>query len=166
MNYLFFFNQNLEDPLYDVNRNLLGVGELRRGSAGFDNNLIITGDENYYYCIDIGNRGLKMRILAYILLLSYAGTAFLLLLFTLCCWKRFWDLGGLWKFMLHHWMKLNLVAFFILLAINMPCCVREFLHQLYRFAVSWDHELRHWINNCNDDSRDYNRAFIQRRLPF
>ena len=32
--------------------------------------------------------------------------------------------------------------------------------------MSWDHELRHWINNVNDDSRDYNRAFIQRRLPY
>ena len=74
--------------------------------------------EDYYFCIDLDNRGLKVRILAYILLLAYAGTAVLLLLWTLCCWNKFWDLGGLWKFLLHHWMKLNLVAFFILLAIN------------------------------------------------
>lgn len=69
-----------------------------------------------------------MRVLAYILLLSFAGAAFILLVMTLVFSKKFWTLGGLWKYLLHHWMKLNLVAFFVLLAIYMPCCVREFLH--------------------------------------
>ena len=74
------------------------------------------------------NRLRKMRVLAYILLLSYAGAAFILLIMTFVAWNKFWELGGLWKFLLHHWMKLNLVAFFVLLAIIMPCCVKEFLH--------------------------------------
>lgn len=121
--------------------------------------------DNFYYCDLPDNRGKKMRILAYILLLSYAGTALLLLIGTILCWGKFWTLGGLWKFLLHHWMKLNVIAFFMLLVINMPCCVREFLHQLYRFVVSWDHELRHWINDSNNDSRDYNQGFIKRSVP-
>ena len=69
-----------------------------------------------------------MRVLAYILLISYAGAALILLIMTIIAFNKFWNLGGLWKFLLHNWMKLNLIAFLVLLAINMPCCVNSFLH--------------------------------------
>lgn len=121
-------NENLNNPLYDVNRNLLlADGSVIGVTAGAIDELN-RRDPNFYYCDLNHKRGKKMRILAYILLLSYAGTALLLLIATFLCWNKFWTLGGLWKFLLHHWMKLNVVAFFMLLAINMPCCVREFLH--------------------------------------
>ena len=47
--------------------------------------------------------------------------------------------NSLWKFALHSWMKLQLVAFLLLLNSPLPCCVRIFLSELYKYAVSWAH---------------------------
>ena len=88
-----------------------------------------------------------------------------LLLATLCCWGRYNDLGGLWKFFIHHWMKLQLVAFLLLMCVYMPCCVKAFLHTLYKYGVSWDHYLRDWIDEINDGSSTYNEGFISQMLP-
>ena len=122
--------ENPDNRLYDINRNLLlASGTVIPGTilGNLDNlNVIREPGENSYDCFVPSSRALKMRVLAYILLLAYAGTAFILLLMSCLFYKKFWALGGLWKFFLHHWMKLNLVAFLILLAIIMPCCVREF----------------------------------------
>ena len=57
-----------------------------------------------------------------------------------------------------------MVAFFIALAIYLPCCIKEFLYQLYKYAVSWDHYLRIWIDDVNEDSSDYNKGFRKRPL--
>ena len=127
--------------MYDENRNLLykdtGISELDR------------------VCYVSDSRAKIMRILAYIVLFSFIFVFAVLFLMTLCCWKKHWDLGACWKFLIHHWMKLQLVAFFALLAIYMPCCVRTFLHQLYKWAVSWDHALRHPLNDTYEDNSDY-----------
>lgn len=107
-----------------------------------------------------------MKILAWVLLAAYAFTFLVLLIFSFLCWSkyRYGYLGGLWKFFLHMWMKLQMVAFFFVLAIYMPCCVKAFLKQLYRIAVSWDHYLRSWIDNDNRGDRDYDEG-IDQPLP-
>lgn len=45
--------------------------------------------------------------------------------------------NSIWKFLLHNWMKLQLVAFLIFLKSPLPCCLRIFLEYLYKYAVSW-----------------------------
>lgn len=52
----------------------------------------------------------------------------------------------------------------MVLAIYMPCCVREFLYWLYRIAVAWDHALGVWIDAANRGDDDYDRG-ISKRLP-
>lgn len=139
-----------EKPIFDVNRNLV------RGST----------DDEYIdrVCYVSEKRKTVMRILAFIILCMFILVFLVLLLATFCCWGNYTDLGGLWKFFLHHWMKLQLVAFLIFLCVYMPCCIKAFLHTLYKYGVSWDHHLREWIDEMHDSS-DYDEGFIEKRLP-
>ena len=105
-----------------------------------------------------------MKALAYIVLIGFVVVFLVLLILTCFCWKKSWDIGAAWKFFLHHWMKLQLVAFFALLAIYMPCCIKSFLHQLYKYAVSWDHELRSVFDDANEDSSSYDDGFTKKTL--
>lgn len=57
-----------------------------------------------------------------------------------------------------------MVAFFMVLALYQPCCIKAFLKQLYKIAVSWDHRLRVWIDSSLEGGRDYDRG-MSRRLP-
>ncbi len=142
---------NPDNPLYDENRNLLYRD--------------VSNVEIDRVCYVSDSREDKMKGLAWtILILFIIALALLLILTVLCCTKKY-DLGGIWKFFLHHWMKLQLVAFLLLLAIYMPCCIKAFLHQLYKYAVSWDHELRDWIDDINEDDHDYNDGFANRSMP-
>lgn len=77
----------------------------------------------------------------------YCLSFILLLIFTMCCFKNITDIGGLWKFFLHNWMKLQMVAFFLLVGLNLPCCVKEFLNILYLIVVRWDHAFSSIIDN-------------------
>jgi len=47
-----------------------------------------------------------MKALAYIILIGFIVVFLILLIMTLFCWNRSWDLAAAWKFFLHHWMKL------------------------------------------------------------
>lgn len=85
-------NPDPEVPLYDINRNLVTSST---SSGDVDRVCYVSED-----------RKTVMKILAYIVLLSYAFCLAVLLLMTLCCWSGYKDLGGLWKFLVHHWMKL------------------------------------------------------------
>ena len=107
-----------------------------------------------------------MKGLAWALLAMYALTALFLLLWTCLCWKKYGygQLSGYWKFFLHMWCKLQMVAFFFVLAVTQPCCVRAFLKQLYRISVSWDHALRVWIDNSLRGGHDYEKG-MDRSLP-
>ena len=81
-----------ENPIFDVNRNLV------RGST----------DDEYIdrVCYVSEKRKTAMRVLAFIILCMFILTFVVLLLATIFCWGHYSDLGGLWKFFLHHWMKL------------------------------------------------------------
>lgn len=134
-------NQNDENPLYDINRNLL-----------YKNTSNINIDR---VCYVSDSKRKSLNSLAYVILLLFCITFVFMILASCICYNKIFDLLGLWKFLLHHWMKLQLVAFFAILGIYMPCCLREFLHNLYKFAVSWDHHLRHWIDDIYENSNDY-----------
>lgn len=142
--------QNPENLLFDENRNLLysdtGVAELDR------------------VCYVSEDRSDIMRLLAYIVLWGFVVVTGLLILMTCFCWKRNWDIAAAWKYLIHHWMKLQLVAFFALFAIYMPCCIKEFLHQLYKWAVSWDHGMRDSWDDTYEDSSSYNLGFTKKTL--
>lgn len=103
--------------------------------------------------------------MAWALLAFYAFTFLMLLIFSIACWRKYsyGELAGYWKFFLHMWCKLQLVSFFMCLAVYQPCCVKAFLKQLYKISVSWDHRLRVWINSSLDHSVDF-RDGINRRL--
>lgn len=107
-----------------------------------------------------------MKGLAWALLAMYALTLLLLIIWSLMCYRRYGygQLAGYWKFFLHMWCKLQMVSFFMILAVYQPCCVRAFLKQLYRICVSWDHYLRVWINRSLRGGYDYDRG-INRPLP-
>jgi len=46
----------------------------------------------------------------------------------------------------------------------MPCCIKAFLHTLYKYAVSWNHELRGSIDDSNDDSSNYAKGFEKKHV--
>lgn len=97
-------------PLYDDRRNLLIQNDVRYIS--------ILGDELKGICSISDSKGRTMRILAWVLLGLYALTFVLLLIWSCLCWKRYnyGQLFGYWKFFLHMWCKLQMVAFFFVLA--------------------------------------------------
>lgn len=103
-------NAGLE-PLYDENRNLL-----IQNCAGFNSYL---GDEIKGICYVGGYTKEVMKGMAWALLAMYAFTFLMLLIWSLCCRNRYSynQLGGYWKFLLHMWAKLQMVSFFICLAV-------------------------------------------------
>lgn len=133
--------QDAENPIFDVNRNLL-----YKTSSNFTIDRV---------CYVSDKKRKSLNSLAYVILLLFVISFVFMILASIICYNKIFDLLGLWKFLLHHWMKLQLVAFFAILGIYMPCCLREFLHSLYKFAISWDHHLRNWINDINENSSDY-----------
>ncbi len=134
---------NFDDdkPIYDVNHNLIYMKN--------------TETELKRACYVSDDKDDKMKILAYFLLWFYVFTAVFLLIFTIFCCRKRVTIAGLWKYMLHMWMKLQMVAFFIFINVYMSCCLRRFLHYLYKYGVSWDHELRELFDNWWDDEHDY-----------
>lgn len=113
-------NTQLE-PLYDERRNLLIQNN--RGYVSY------LGDELKNVCYVGHQTKQTMKGLAWALLALYALTFFFLLLWSCMCWKKYnyGQLFGYWKFFLHMWSKLQMVAFFLVLAITQPCCVKAFL---------------------------------------
>lgn len=107
-----------------------------------------------------------MRGLAWALLALYAFTFGLLILFSCLCWNKYnhGQLFAYWKFFLHMWCKLQMVAFFYVLALTQSCCIKAFLFELYKISVSWDHKLRLWIDNTLRGGRDYDEG-MSRNLP-
>ena len=84
--------KNEANPFYDINRNVI-----YKYTSGFELDRI---------CVLSDGKENAMRALAYIILLLFCITALILIIFTIFCFNRIYDLGGLWKFFLHHWMKL------------------------------------------------------------
>ena len=146
-------NQDMNRPLYDANRNIPFVSNY-------------TVAANYTrQCVLEDNRYRSAQGLAIATLVFIAAAFVLLLLLSLCFWRRLFDPLGMWKFLLHHWMRFQMVAMFLFLAIYMPCCVRAFLEQLYWIGVSWNKALGRRINEVNRDDPVYQQAIINTPSP-
>lgn len=63
--------------------------------------------------------------------------------------------SAIWKFLLHNWMKLQMVAFLSFLNSPLPCCTRLFLVYLYRYAVSWAHGMGPVWDSAHLGDSDY-----------
>ena len=136
--------------------------------CGSDGNMIANSSASYdvdKVCYVRKSKRRGLRSMAIIVLGLYALSLLLLILFSLCCFKKIYDLGGLWKFFLHNWMRLQMVAMFILLAVYMPCCIKEFLNVLYRIVVKWDHAFDEIIDDSKENNTDYNEGLIDQRPP-
>lgn len=109
----------------------------------------------------------SMNALAITILCLFAFCFLFLLCLTCCCWNSTDDLGGLWKYFLHCVIRLNFVAFLILLGIHIPCCVKQFLNILYLIMVRWDGVLGEVINNINSGNANYlSGLYTQARFQF
>lgn len=156
-----FSIKNSENPpQYDINRNLL----YQSSNSQKAQVLVNTIKSNICYIKSQKKNAIKAMAITtlVIFLLSFL----ILLSMTILCFKKFQNLGALWKFLLHTWMKLQLIAFFVLLGIYLPCCVQEFLKFIYKYAVSWDHAFRNIINDINDSDGDYNEGMIDKKLNY
>ncbi len=137
--------------LYDTNRNLLS------------NEAAIFDIPRYCY-VETGKKN-ALKALAYIALAFFFLSFLILLIMTCVKFSAFAELGALWKFFLHNWMKLQLIAFFCLLALYVPCCVKEFLNIIYKVVVSWNHGLETIINNSNVNDADYKSGIDSKEVP-
>ena len=91
-----------------------------------------------------------------ITLLAVLFICFLCLICVTCCfWSKTADLGGLWKFFLHILVKLQFVAFMLLLGFHIPCCLRQFLNILYLITIRWDSAFSTVFNNIYGNSIEY-----------
>lgn len=63
--------------------------------------------------------------------------------------------NALWKFALHNWMKLQMIAFLLFINSPLPCCLRTFLNHLYEWAVSWAHGMGPVWNSSNKNNESY-----------
>lgn len=85
-------NDDDTNPLFDENRNLLYKTE--------------SDVELERICYVSGSRRDSMKALAWTILIAFLVTLAILLVVTFLCCGKMHRLGGLWKFFLHHWMKL------------------------------------------------------------
>ncbi len=155
----FEIQEDPENPQYDINRNLLFQDTLNLTSSVNVNTIT----DNICYISSTKKDALKGLAIA-TLIIFLIGVVFLII-FSILCAKKTNMLGGLWKFLLHHWMKLQLIAFLIFLGIYMPCCIKEYLKWLYKIAVGWDHAFRTIIDDINEDDSDYVKGMIEERVP-
>ena len=116
-------------------------------------------------CIMSNNKERALKALAITAMTVFYLSVLVLIIVSVCCASRILNLGALWKFLLHNWMKIQLIAFLLFIAINMPCCVKEFLRWIYLLAVSWNHALGKAINDVNRNNEDFERGMLEERPP-
>ena len=73
--------------------------------------------------------------------------------------------NSIWKFILHNWMKLQMVAFLIFINTPFACCLRIFLETLYRYAVGWAHGMGPAWDGAHRNDLVYNSGFNQTGFP-
>ena len=117
------------------------------------------------YCYIERTKSIVLKVLAYVSLALFFLSFIILLLMTFLKYNQIEELGALWKFMLHNWMKLQLIAFLLLLALYVPCCVKEFLNPIYNVVVSWNHGLSSIINNSNTNDVDFKKGIDSTAVP-
>ncbi len=104
-----------------------------------------------------------IKIFAYITLILFVITFVVLIVCSFCL--KLNDLGGLWKYFLFNWMKLQFVALLLLLPIYLSCCIREFLSILYRYAIFWDHAFASILNESMNGDKDFVKRNSEKNIP-
>ena len=87
------YKKDPNQPIFDTNRNLLS-----------DNTLAALEMDKICYLEDFKKK--IMNWLAYAILILFALSLLVLIIVTLLCFKKVYDLGALWKLFLNNWMKL------------------------------------------------------------
>ena len=147
----FILMKDPDNPDYDVNFNLI-----------YQEKIPVPIER---ICVVSDGKRRTLRALAITILALYGLSLIFLIIFTICCFKKITDIGGFWKFFLHNWMKLQLVAFFLLLALNMPCCVKEFLNVLYLIVVRWNHAFNDIINRSQSGNQNFVEGIARKTPP-
>jgi hypothetical protein len=73
--------------------------------------------------------------------------------------------NSIWKFLLHNWMKLQMVAFLIFINTPFPCCLRIFLEWLYRYAVGWAHGFSPVWDSAHQGDSVYQNGILNNSPP-
>lgn len=137
--------------LFDENRNLVRFGRTE-----------ILIERSCY--LEAGVKT-SMNALAITALVIFLVSFIVLLIFTFVFYNKILDLGSLWKFFLHNWMRLQLVGALYLLGIYMPCCARAFLNIIYDLTIGWNHALGGPINNFNNDNQAFHEGMEATKPP-
>lgn len=132
--------------MYDVNRNMVFHGrDIITTSVNVN-----TIKEGICYLPTNKSKALKALAITALLLIAIVFIIILLISIFLC--SKMPNMLDMWKFLLHNWMRLQLIAFLLFIGIYQPCCVREFLNIIYRYAVSWNQGFRGVIWNTLDEN--------------
>jgi hypothetical protein len=142
---------NSELLLFDENRNLVRFGKTQ-----------ILIERSCYLEPELKT---SMNALAITALVIFLVSFLVLLIFTIVFYNKILDLGSLWKFFLHNWMRLQLVGALYLLGIYMPCCARAFLNIIYDLSIGWNHALGGPINNFNNDNQNFREGMEGYKPP-
>jgi hypothetical protein len=73
--------------------------------------------------------------------------------------------NAIWKFILHNWMWLQVVAFLYLLNSQFPCCLRFFFRSLYKYAVGWAHGMGPVWDSANRGNQAYQNEMSNTLMP-
>lgn len=170
-------NQDRANPIFDANRNILYVtnttiaaNSTLFNNTGFTNFTNVTNGTNVTAaCVIADSKARALRGLAIAALSMMAAMFGFVLILTLLCRciakRRVHDLGGIWKYMLHYWMRFQMIAFFLMLGIYMPCCIKTFLGQLYNISVTWNDALGRRITDNNINDPDFRAGIIPNPAP-
>lgn len=146
------FNQNKTKPLFDTKYNIL-----------YKNTVSVTIDD---VCVLSENSKTYLKALAWIILALLLASLFWLIIIFLSCRHRVSSIGALFKYWLAAWSKVQLVAFFLLLGVVFPCCVRAFLEPLFDVMVGWNRALGYRIDELNASEAGYVSARASPALGF
>jgi hypothetical protein len=107
----------------------------------------------------------SMDSLAITALVIFLVSLLVLLIFTIIFYEKILDLASLWKFLLHNWIRFQLVGSLYLLGIYMPCCAKAFLNVIYDLSIGWNQALSDPISNFNKDSVIFRDGLDQTKPP-
>lgn len=74
-------------------------------------------------------------------------------------------INAIWKFLLHNWMKLQMVAFLLLINTSFPCCMKLFFESLYKYAVSWAHGMGSVWDSTQQNNINYQNGINESSVP-
>ena len=105
-------------------------------------------------------------ILAAMVLIMFFSLLLITLLFSVFTGGVIYDLSGIWKLLLHYWVRLQFVAMLWFLGLYLPCCIRPFLLTLYRVTFRWSTQSGRLVNLYFCYSERFTNMIITNPLKF